>query len=492
MHRKLLLPILLCISSLLCFSTYAQQQVLPDDLVLDERFNYDKYTSYIVPSVDWIQKTPIDSDKVQRRRLNNFIMIWLQKNNHVVVNMPEYLLRFQNASNELYFLHAGGWMKYVLTTGDTIQRNCFIAAAKSVLDFYGANPSIKRTDFVDNIYSVYKQGNLETLFANGNTPSATYLLLVSPANKHDFSPSENYFQFRFNAANLTDFKSIRYRYKLAGYYDKWIETNEESATFPSLPAGDYTFTVQTSTSPDFSNAVEKSYSFSIASPFYKQTWFILLIAIILLTGAYMLVRYREANFKKMALLEQERIVFEYEHLRSQVNPHFLFNSLNTLTTLIEEDPKNAAQYSERLSDLYRNMQIHSSRNLVTLQEELDILDNYIHIQKSRFGDALHVHIDVAEMLKQTRKVIPLALQMLVENAIKHSVVSKAQPLHVYISADGAELTVRNKIQEKHSKDKSSGLGLANISKRYSLATSKSVQYGIENDEFIVRLPLLQY
>jgi len=491
MLRKLILPILLSIANILCNATYAQKQVLPDDLVLDERFNYDKYTEYVIPAVDWLQKTPIDSDKVQRRRLNNFIMIWLQKNNRVVVNMPEYLLRFQNASNELYFLYSGGWMKYALETNDTVQYNCYQAAVKSVLDFYAANPSIKRTDFVDNVYAIYKQGKLESLFNRGNIPATTSLLLIAP-QKHDFAPNENYFQFRYSAANLSDFKSIRYRYKLTGYYDKWIETNEESATFPSLPPGSYTFVVQASLKPDFSNPVEKSYIFSIATPFYKQTWFIVLIIGLLLTGAYLFVRYRENNFKKMALLEQERIVFEYEHLRSQVNPHFLFNSLNTLTTLIEEDPKNAVQYSERLSDLYRNMQMHSSRNLVSLQEELDILDNYVHIQKSRFGDALHVHVDVSDTLKQTRKVIPLALQMLVENAIKHSVVSKSQPLHIYISADGAELVVRNKIQEKHSKDKSSGLGLANISKRYSLATSNAVQYGIENREFIVRLPLLQY
>ncbi len=491
MLRKLILPILLGITMLLCLTTNAQKQVLPDDLVLDERFNYDKYTEYIIPAVDWLQKTPIDSDKVQRRRLNNFIMIWLQKNNRVVVNMPEYLIRFQNASSELYFLYSGGWMKYALETNDTVQYNCYQAAIKSVLDFYVANPSIKRTDFVDNVYAIYKQGKLESLFNRGNIPANTSLLLVTP-DKHDFSPNENYFQFRYSAANLSDFKSIRYRYKLTGYYDKWIETNEESATFPSLPSGNYTFVVQASIKPDFSNAVERAYTFSIATPFYKQTWFMALILGLLLTGAYLIVRNRETNFKKMALLEQERIVFEYEHLRSQVNPHFLFNSLNTLTTLIEEDPKNAVQYSERLSDLYRNMQMHSSRNLVSLQEELDILDNYVHIQKSRFGDALHVHIEVSDTLKQTRKVIPLALQMLVENAIKHSVVSKSQPLHIYISADGAELTIRNKIQEKHSKDKSSGLGLANISKRYSLATSKAVKYGIENGEFIVRLPLLQY
>lgn len=492
MLRKLIIPILLCIATILCNVTYAQKQVLPEDLVLDERFNYDKYTGYVIPAVDWLQKTPIDSDKVQRRRLNNFVMFWLQKNNQVVVKMPEYLFKFQNASNELYFLYAGGWMKYSLKTHDTSQHNCFTEAVKSVLDFYAANPSIKRTDFVDNIYNVYKEGKLETLLNNGVIQATTYLYLTTPDNKNKFAPDENYFHFTYNAANLSNFKSIRYRYKLLGYYDKWIETNEESATFPSLPPGNYTFVVQASIMPDFSNPVEKSYVFSIATPFYKQTWFIALIIGLMLTGTYLLVRYRETNFKKMALLEQERIVFEYEHLRSQVNPHFLFNSLNTLTTLIEEDPKNAVQYSERLSDLYSNMQMHSSRNLVLLQEELDILDNYVHIQKSRFGNALHVHIEVSDTLKQTRKVIPLALQMLVENAIKHSVVSKSQPLHIYISADGAELIVRNKILEKHSKDRSSGLGLANISKRYSLATSKAVHYGIENGEFVVRLPLLQY
>jgi len=487
MLRKILLPILLVI----CTISFAQKQILPEDLVLDERFNYDKYTSYVVPAVNWLQTTPIDSDRIQRRRLNNFIMLWLQKNNQVIVNMPEYLIRFQNANNDLYFLYSGGWMKYALETKDTAKRNCFMAAVKSVLDFYAANPTVKRTDFVDNVYDVYKRGKLETLYDNGSIPATTYLRLVTP-NKHNFAPDENYFHFRYNAANLSDFKSIRYRYKLTGYYDKWIETNEESATFPSLPAGEYTFVIQASLKQDFSYPVEKTFNFTVATPFYKQLWFITLIAILLLLGAYLVVRYREENLKKMALLEQERIVFEYEHLRSQVNPHFLFNSLNTLTNLIEEDPKTAVQYSERLSDLYRNMQVHSSRNLVSLQEELDVLDNYIHIQKSRFGDALYIHIDVSNTLKQTRKVIPLALQMLVENAIKHSVVSKTQPLHVYISADGAELIVRNKIQEKHSKDKSSGLGLANISKRYALATSKAVQFGIENGDYVVHLPLLQY
>ena len=481
------MPILLVI----CTISFAQKQILPEDLVLDERFNYDKYTSYVVPAVNWLQTTPIDSDRIQRRRLNNFIMLWLQKNNQVIVNMPEYLIRFQNANNDLYFLYSGGWMKYALETKDTAKRNCFMAAVKSVLDFYAANPTVKRTDFVDNVYDVYKRGKLETLYDNGSIPATTYLRLVTP-NKHNFAPDENYFHFRYNAANLSDFKSIRYRYKLTGYYDKWIETNEESATFPSLPAGEYTFVIQASLKQDFSYPVEKTFNFTVATPFYKQLWFITLIAILLLLGAYLVVRYREENLKKMALLEQERIVFEYEHLRSQVNPHFLFNSLNTLTNLIEEDPKTAVQYSERLSDLYRNMQVHSSRNLVSLQEELDVLDNYIHIQKSRFGDALYIHIDVSNTLKQTRKVIPLALQMLVENAIKHSVVSKTQPLHVYISADGAELIVRNKIQEKHSKDKSSGLGLANISKRYALATSKAVQFGIENGDYVVHLPLLQY
>lgn len=467
----------------------AQSKVLPDDLVIDERNSYNQYTHYVIPAINWLQQTPVDSDRVQRRRLNNFIMVWLQKNNQVVVNMPDYLLRFQNASNDLYFLYSGGWIKYQLQTNDTNRNNCYMAAVGSVLNFYGANPTIKRTNFADHVYEIYKQGKLETLFGDNNKPAVTYLKLIRPS-KNSFKPDENYFNFNYSAVNLTDYKSIKYRYKLEGYYDKWIETTEESVIFPNLPPGNYTFVVQVSTQPGFIDPVTKTFTFNIASHFYQQVWFYTLLGLFLLLVLITIVYLREKNLKRLALLEQERIIFEYEHLRSQVNPHFLFNSLNTLTNLIEEDPKSAVTYSERLSDLYRNMQVHSSRNLVTLQEELEILDNYIHIQKSRFGDALHIHINIPLSIQENKKVIPLALQMLVENAIKHSIVSKTQPLNIYIDAAGLELIVSNKLQQKHSKDKSSGLGLANISKRYSLATNKSMKYGIENGQFVVRLPLL--
>ena len=183
-------------------------------------------------------------------------------------------------------------------------------------------------------------------------------------------------------------------------------------------------------------------------------------------------------------------MFEYEHLKSQVNPHFLFNSLNTLTGLIDDDKNAAMQYTTRLSDLYRNMLSHKDKDLITLAEEWEILENYIYIQKSRFGDALHLVIDIPEKLKKTKKVVPMALQLLLENAIKHNIVSKSSPLTVRFTADDEQLTISNVYQPKISKEKGAGLGLANIRKRYALYTKRPVIAYMKDSEFIVIIPLI--
>ncbi len=184
------------------------------------------------------------------------------------------------------------------------------------------------------------------------------------------------------------------------------------------------------------------------------------------------------------------MVFEYEYLKSQVNPHFLFNSLSILSSLVHEDSKAAMDYTGRLSDLYRNMLAHTDRNIVPLSEELEILDNYIHIQKSRFGDALQIDMEIAPQVAAEKKIIYLALQLLVENAVKHNIISKAQPLVITIAAKGNELVISNPLHRKLSTEKRNGMGLANISKRYSLITDRPVTYGEENGNYVVRLPLL--
>lgn len=487
--RNLLLFILLL--SLTIQNAPAQPKgIIPDTLVLDQRWNYDHYTHLVVPTVNWLQSTPLTENKELRSRHNNFLMFWLQKNEDVVVNMPEYLLRFQNASRELYFIYTGGWIKYALETGDRNQVNCAMAAVNAVLDFYSHNMGVPKNDYLDHLLSIRQKGKLPTLFDSTATAQNTYLFLTRPAEKTRFAPDENFFNFRYTGINFTDTRSLRYRYKLEGYYDKWLTTDEEGVIYPNLPPGDYTFTVQASILPDFANAVEEKYSFHIAVPFYKHPLFIIAVILVLITAAYLYMRKREQRLQQVADLQHDRVVFEYEYLKSQVNPHFLFNSLNTLANLIEEDSKAAMDYTGRLSDLYRNMLAHTDRNIVPLSEELEILNNYIHIQKSRFGEALQIEMGIPPQVAAEKKIIYLALQLLVENAVKHNIISKAQPLVITIAAKGSELVISNPLQRKLSTEKRNGMGLANISKRYSLITDRPVTYGEENGNYVVRLPLL--
>jgi len=321
------------------------------------------------------------------------------------------------------------------------------------------------------------------------TNSSVYLKNISD-QRHTFPYNENDISFHFKGINFTNPEPLNYRYMLKGYKERWINTNDESVTFPRLPPGEYSFIVQASLNNDFTNANEDTYSFVIATPFWRKIWFIASAIILLILLAYMIIRTREKRLKNMSKLQEERMVFEYEHLKSQVNPHFLFNSLNTLTNLIEENKDTAVEYTVNLADLYRNMLAYRDMDLILLAEEWEILNDYFYIQKCRFGDALNLVADIPEKLMHSKKIIPLALQLLVENAIKHNIVSNSQPLTISVSADDNEIRVRNPIQAKMSKEKSEGIGLKNISNRYKLLTNKRIKFGVEGNEFIVILPLL--
>lgn len=471
-------------------AAFTDTSVVPEDLVLNQRWSYNNYTDIVVPTINWLENTPIDTNSSLRSRHNNFLMYWLQKNEDVVVHMPEYLLRFQNASRELYFIYAGGGIKHALTTGDTTRLGINKAAVRAVLDFYRRDMGVPKNDYLDHLLTIQQKDGLDNLYDSTESAKHTYIFLKPPSAQHDFPPGENYFQFRYTGINFINTRALRYRYKLDGYYDKWIETDDETVTFPKLPPGNYDFIVQASIYPGFAHAVQDSYHFSIATPLYKQWWFIIAVVLLLVVIIVWYMTRREQRLTHIATLKGDKISFEYEYLKSQVNPHFLFNSLNTLTSLIEESPKKAVTYTSHLSDLYRNMLAHPDRNLVYLDEELKVLDNYIHIQKSRFGEALQVTINIPEATRQNKRIVYLALQLLVENAIKHNVVSRTSPLLIDIVADDDELVITNPIQQKVSKEKSSGMGLANISKRYALNTKRSVSYGVQDGKYVVRLPLL--
>lgn len=186
-------------------------------------------------------------------------------------------------------------------------------------------------------------------------------------------------------------------------------------------------------------------------------------------------------------LKQENITTKYESLKNQVNPHFLFNSLNALTGLVYEDQEKAVSFIRKLSDVYRYALIHKELELVSLQEELEFMEKYTYLQKIRFDDNLIVNIEHDPKVQGW--VPPLAIQLLVENAIKHNTVSNAHPLIINIKIDQEYIEVSNIIREKLSKD-STGIGLANIKDRYRYLTDRPVIIDNDGHVFKIKLPML--
>lgn len=189
-----------------------------------------------------------------------------------------------------------------------------------------------------------------------------------------------------------------------------------------------------------------------------------------------------------AQLQKENIKAQYDSLKSQVNPHFLFNSLNALTNLIYEDQDKAARFVKQLSEVYRYVLDTQGREVVSLADEVKFLKSYLFLQQIRFGDKLKVDIDLDSVNAQ---VAPLVLQMLVENAIKHNVISIDQPLTINISADKDRIVVKNNIQKKNVlPEDSKGIGLENIKRRYSFLSNHMIEIAEAGGSFIVKLPVL--
>ncbi len=310
------------------------------------------------------------------------------------------------------------------------------------------------------------------------------------AHQHQFSAGENYFTFQFDAIFFSDTRRFYYRYKLSGNNEDWIYTNMNYASFSNLPGGKYNFIVQAATDEKFLNFAEQRYEFQISKPFWARWWFPVIVSLVLILVVYLYNNRRLRRVRKIAAIEQQRAHFQYEYLRSQINPHFLFNSLNTLTALIEEEPDQAVAYTENLSDFYRNTITRLDQSLISLQEEIKILESYIQIQQYRFGEALKVVIEIDAKQQQQIRVVPMALQFLVENAVKHNVVSKASPLLVRIYIQDNCIVVENKINRKQQVLRSSNLGLKNIEQRYTQHTTQKMRHTEDNGWWKVFLPIV--
>ena len=217
----------------------------------------------------------------------------------------------------------------------------------------------------------------------------------------------------------------------------------------------------------------------------------LLITVVMLTIYYTFYYYKSTRDSQVK--EQKKIAgsaaASFDALKNQLDPHFLFNSLNVLTSLIEENPKAATKFTTSLSKVYRYVLEQKNKDLVTLQEELEFAQLYMSLLKMRFEDSIEYNTP-QQLENPEAKVVPLSLQLLLENAVKHNMVTPSKRLIITIYEQDGALVVKNNIQPKQVVKKSSGVGLQNIRQRYQLLTDRPVLISELNNEFVVALPLL--
>ena len=179
---------------------------------------------------------------------------------------------------------------------------------------------------------------------------------------------------------------------------------------------------------------------------------------------------------------------KFESLKNQIDPHFLFNSLNVLSSLIEENPDNAQRFTSSLSKVYRYVLEQKDKELVSVEEELSFAKTYMNLLKMRFENS--VFYEVAETQNPEAKVVPLSLQLLLENTVKHNIASESKPLHIRIYEKGDYLMIENDYQKKEVLQDRKGVGLQNIVDRYSIITNRKVRVEQTAEHFKVAIPIL--
>lgn len=225
----------------------------------------------------------------------------------------------------------------------------------------------------------------------------------------------------------------------------------------------------------------------------ESTMLINVLCVVFVAHVYetvFLIKDRETDMVQVERLERARAQAQLDALRNQIDPHFLFNSLNTLSHLIDTDPARARVYNETLARVYRYILAQRRSDLVRLADELAFVRDYVHLLKLRFGEALQVEIVDEEGLSSTRLVVPVSLQLLVENAVKHTVFDDDRPLHVEIAIGARSIIVSNSRRPKPVPT-SSRIGLRNLDERHRLVVGGGVTITCDDTSFKVEVPTVQ-
>ncbi|NBB77656.1 MAG: hypothetical protein GVY02_09775 [Bacteroidetes bacterium] len=213
------------------------------------------------------------------------------------------------------------------------------------------------------------------------------------------------------------------------------------------------------------------------------------LLIVITFEAWIFFKERSESESRNRELMAELTEIRFEVLKNQMNPHFMFNSLNVLSSLIESDPEKSQRFIEEFSSIYRYILETIEQHVVTVKRELDFARSYMFLQKIRYGDALSYQVSLSSEALQSY-LPPLSLQVVLENAIKHNIISEDQPLEIRIVEKEHSLSITNKLQPKVSFGDSTGIGQQNLKKRYALVAGRLPEFRLLDDHYIVTLPLI--
>ena len=286
---------------------------------------------------------------------------------------------------------------------------------------------------------------------------------------------------------MSDPTKLTYAYYLEGFDPDWRYTKDRIVSYPHLPPGQYTFKVKSAENNVFSDEPEATYSFTIERAFYNTYWFYTFVLGLISLIIYFFIKRDQRERALRAELSQKKVETQLINLKSQLNPHFLFNSFNTLIGLVEEDTDRGIKYVEYLTDFYRSILEIGKEELIPLDKELQLVQLYSFLLQERFGDGLRISFDIPP---EESLIPPLTLQMLIENAVKHNVVSEKNPLIIKVFTSKNHIIVSNNLNPKISKEPSTSIGLQNIRRRYLLLGNKAIEVSQQGDAFQVKLPLL--
>jgi sensor histidine kinase YesM len=226
-----------------------------------------------------------------------------------------------------------------------------------------------------------------------------------------------------------------------------------------------------------------------------NTSLIIIIAATFITNIYEIIflnNEREFNLSRVEQLNVAKAQAELEALKNQIDPHFIFNSLNTLSYLIMKEPQNAKLFNDTLAKVYRYILSNKDKDLVLLKEEIEFISNYFYLLKIRFREAINMEIEINDLSADDFLIPPISLQALVENAIKHNDFNDRSPLTINVSVSSNFIIVKNAIQPKAHVQPSSKTGLVNLGNRYRLITNRHVVIESSFNIFSVKLPVLKF